>query len=192
MIEGERYEDAVFMITQLASLFRISLSRGRTIISIGDEVKHARNYMNIQKIRYKNIFSVEFHLEEEILDCCTVKLIIQPLLENAIYYGVECMDGDGEIEVRGYRKEQDVYIEVRDNGLGMTEETVGALLKKNNRVRKKGSGVGLINVHTRIRLRFGETYGLEIESQPDEGTVVRIHLPFIRYSEESVEYFEGR
>lgn len=192
MIEGERYEDAVFMITQLASLFRISLSRGRTIISIGDEVKHARNYMNIQKIRYKNIFSVEFHLEEEILDCCTVKLIIQPLLENAIYYGVECMDGDGEIEVRGYRREQDVYIEVRDNGLGMTEETVGVLLKKNNRVRKKGSGVGLINVHTRIRLRFGETYGLEIESQPDEGTVVRIHLPFIRYSEESVEYFEGR
>ncbi|GFI57413.1 sensor histidine kinase BtsS [Muribaculaceae bacterium] len=88
MIEGERYEDAVFMITQLASLFRISLSRGRTIISVEDEIKHARNYMNIQKIRYKNIFTVDFQIEEEILSYCTVKLIVQPLLENAIYYVV--------------------------------------------------------------------------------------------------------
>lgn len=191
MIEGERYEDAVFMITQLASLFRISLSRGKTIISIEDEVKHAKNYMNIQKIRYKNIFSIDFEIDEDILNCCTVKLVIQPLLENAIYYGVECMDGDGEIRVVGYRKEHDVYIEVRDNGLGMPKETVEALLTENNRVRKSGSGVGLINVHNRIRLRFGNPYGLEIESQPDEGTNVRIHLPDIVYSQETVELLEG-
>ena len=113
------------------------------------------------------------------------------MLENAIYYGVECMDGDGEIEVRGYRRQEDVYIEVRDNGLGMPEETVKSLLKEGNRVRTKGSGVGLINVHNRIRLRFGEPYGLEIESQPDEGTTVRIHLPYIEYSMEMVEYLEG-
>lgn len=72
MIEGERYEDAVFMITQLASLFRISLSRGKTIISVEDEIKHAKNYMNIQKIRYKNSFAIDFSIEEEILHCCTV------------------------------------------------------------------------------------------------------------------------
>lgn len=191
MIEGERYEDAVFMITQLASLFRISLSKGKTIISIGDEVKHARNYMNIQKIRYKNIFTVDFKVEEEILSCCTVKLVIQPLLENAIYYGVEYMDGDGEILVRGYRKGEDIYIEIRDNGLGMTKETVDQLLTENNRVRSHGSGVGLINVHNRIRLRFGEAYGLEIESCPDEGTAVRIHLPAIPYLPETVERLEG-
>lgn len=184
MIEGERYEDAVFMITQLASLFRISLSSGRTVISIRDEVRHAKNYMNIQKIRYKNIFHMEFQIAEEILGCATVKLIIQPLLENAIYYGIECMDGDGEITVSGYRSGADVYLEVRDNGLGMPAEMVESLLKENNRVRAKGSGVGLINVHTRIRLHFGEQYGLEIESQPDEGTVARIHLPFLIYSEE--------
>lgn len=191
MIEGERYEEAVFMITQLASLFRISLSRGKTIISIEDEVKHARNYMNIQKVRYKNIFSVDFQIDEEILHCCTVKLVIQPLLENAIYYGVECMDGDGEIRVVGYKREHDVYIEVQDNGLGMPKETVEALLKENNRIRKRGSGVGLLNVHNRVRLRFGSTYGLEIESQPDEGTTVRIHLPDIAYSAENVEVLEG-
>lgn len=191
MIEGERYEEAVFMITQLASLFRISLSRGKTIIRVEDEIKHAKNYMNIQKVRYKNSFSVEFCIDDDVLDCCIVKLVIQPLLENAIYYGVEGMDGDGEIRIVGYRKEQDVYIEVRDNGFGMPQETVDALLTENNRVRKKGSGVGLINVYNRIRLRFGDSYGLEIDSAPDEGTVIRIHLPYIQYSPENVENLEN-
>ena len=111
MITGERYDDAVFMITQLASLFRISLSKGKTVIKIEDEVKHARNYMNIQKIRYKNSFEVDFQIEEDILDGCIVKLVLQPLLENAIYYGMEFMDGEGEIHVRGYRKDKDVYLE---------------------------------------------------------------------------------
>lgn len=191
MIEGERYEDAVFMITQLASLFRISLSRGKTVISVEDELKHARNYMNIQKVRYKNIFEVRFDIDPEILQCCTVKLVVQPLLENAIYYGVECMDGDGEIDVNGYRREDDIYIEVRDNGLGIPEDEVEQLLKENNRVHKRGSGVGLLNVHNRIRLRFGEEYGLEIESEPDEGTTVRIHLPYIVYTPEKQERLES-
>lgn len=191
MIEGERYEDAVFMITQLASLFRISLSRGKTVISVEDELKHARNYMNIQKVRYKNIFEVRFDIDPEILQCCTVKLVVQPLLENAIYYGVECMDGDGEIDVNGYRREDDIYIEVRDNGLGIPENEVEQLLKENNRVHKRGSGVGLLNVHNRIRLRFGEEYGLEIESEPDEGTTVRIHLPYIVYTPEEQERLES-
>lgn len=191
MIEGERYQDAVFMITQLASLFRISLSRGKTIISIADEIKHAKNYMNIQKVRYKNSFSVEFDIDDEITECCTVKLVIQPLLENAIYYGVEGMDGDGEIKVKGYRKDQDIYIEVSDNGFGMPQDVVDALLTDNERVPKKGSGVGLINVYNRIRLRFGNAYKLEIESIPDEGTIVRIHLPYIIYSPENVELLEN-
>ena len=191
MIEGERYEDAVFMITQLASLFRISLSRGKTVISVEDELKHARNYMNIQKVRYKNIFEVRFNIDTEILQCCTVKLVVQPLLENAIYYGVECMDGDGEIDVNGYRREDDIYIEVKDNGLGMPENEVEQLLKEDNHVHKHGSGVGLLNVHNRIRLRFGEKYGLEIESVPDEGTTVRIHLPYFVYTPEEQERLES-
>ncbi len=191
MIEGERYEDAVFMVTQLASLFRISLSRGKTIISIEDEIKHAKNYMNIQKIRYKNSFTVDFAVDEDVLECCTVKLVVQPLLENAIYYGVECMGDEGEISVRAYRREADIYIEVRDNGLGMPEDMVEQLLTDNSRVRKRGSGVGLINIHSRIQLRFGKQYGLEIESQPDEGTMVRIHLPYIPYSAENQELLES-
>lgn len=182
MIEAERYEDAITIVTQLASLFRISLSKGRNVISVRDEISHARNYMSIQKIRYKNKFTMKYDIQEEVYQYSTVKLIIQPLLENAIYYGMEFMDGDGIIELKAYVDDK-VYIEVIDNGLGMPKENVEQLLIENNRVRKRGSGVGVINVHQRIRLRFGEQYGLEIESEPDEGTTVRICLPKILYSE---------
>lgn len=185
MIEGERYQDAIFMITQLASLFRISISRGKNIIKVEDEIRHAKNYMNIQKIRYKNMFKVDFDIDDEILNCQTVKLIIQPILENSLYYTVEPLDGDGEISIKGYREGKDIYIKVTDNGLGMTPETVANVLKENNRVRKRGSGVGLINVHNRIRLQFGDEYGLVIESELDEGTTVTIHLPFLEYREEA-------
>lgn len=112
MIEGERYQDAVFMVTQLASLFRISLSSGKTVIRVEEELKHAENYMNIQMVRYKDVFHVLFEVAPEILSCCTIKLVVQPLLENAIYYGVEHMDGEGEIVVKGYRQDGDLYIEV--------------------------------------------------------------------------------
>lgn len=191
MITGERYDDAVFMITQLASLFRISLSKGKTVIKIEDEVKHARNYMNIQKIRYKNSFEVDFQIEEDILDGCIVKLVLQPLLENAIYYGMEFMDGEGEIHVRGYRKDKDVYLEVEDNGLGMPEEGAAELLNGKERPHKHGSGVGLVNVHSRLKLRFGEAYGLVIHSCPDEGMMVQIHIPYIPYTVETQKFLES-
>ena len=190
MITGERYDDAVFMITQLASLFRISLSRGKTIIRVEDEIKHAENYMNIQKIRYKNAFEVSFDIAPEILSACTVKLVVQPILENAIYYGMEAMDDDGIISVRGYQKDGDVFLEISDNGLGMPEEAAAKLLTEGERVRSRGSGVGLLNVHNRIRLRFGEQYGLQIESCPDEGMTVRIHIPYIPYTEETCQQLE--
>ena len=191
MITGERYDDAVFMITQLASLFRISLSKGKTVIKIEDEVKHARNYMNIQQIRYKNSFEVDFQIEEDILDGCIVKLVLQPLLENAIYYGMEFMDGEGEIHVRGYRKDKDVYLEVEDNGLGMPEEEAAELLNGKERPHKHGSGVGLVNVHSRLKLRFGEAYGLVIHSCPDEGMMVQIHIPYIPYTVETQKFLES-
>lgn len=191
MITGERYDDAVFMITQLASLFRISLSKGKTVIKIEDEIKHARNYMNIQKIRYKNSFEVDFQIEEDILDGCIVKLVLQPLLENAIYYGMEFMDGEGEIHVRGYRRDKDIYLEVEDNGLGMPEEEAAELLNGKERPHKHGSGVGLVNVHSRLKLRFGEAYGLIIRSCPDEGMMVQIHIPYVPYTVETQKFLES-
>jgi len=191
MIEGAKYEDAVFMITQLASLFRVSLSSGKTIIPIEDEIRHASNYMNIQKVRFKDAFTIDFDIDEKIKRFCTVKLIVQPILENAVYYGVKDME-DGEIHVKGFMGEDgDIYITVSDNGFGMSSEEVEGLLTDDTRVRKKGSGVGLINVQRRIQLRFGEEYGLKIDSEPDEGTVVTIHLPAIEYTEENRKALES-
>lgn len=177
MIESEQYEDAVSMVQALGRLFRISLSKGKNIISVGGELQHAQNYLDIQKFRYKNKFTSYFEIEEGIEKYKTIKLIIQPLIENAIYYGMEYMDGDGEIHIRAYTREDDLYIEVEDNGLGMPEEQVERLLTDDNISRSKGSGIGLRNVHQRIQLYFGKAYGLHIQSEPDEGTMVRIHLP---------------
>lgn len=177
MIEAEQYEDAISMVQALGKLLRISLSKGKNIITIGDEMEHARNYLDIQKFRYKNKFTAFFEIEKGIEKYMTIKLIIQPLIENAIYYGMEFMDGDGEIYIRAYSCDEDIYLEVEDNGLGMPQKQVEHLLTDNTRVRSKGSGIGLRNVHQRIQLYFGESYGLSIMSEPDEGTLIRIHLP---------------
>lgn len=252
MIEGEHNKEAVFMVTQLASLFRISLSRGKNIIPLAQELKHAENYMNIQKVRYKNNFSVVFDIDENIRDYLSVKLIIQPILENAIYYGVGDMDpdDDAEIRIRGWlipdgetekgtaapavvaehaqpeavrtadsgkdwRPEPaeanaggrahrqmiqamsvgDIYIAVSDNGYGMPPEVCENLLKDDEesrkRVPKHGSGVGLVNVHNRIRIRFGAQYGLMAASEPDEGTTITIHLPAIPDTPENQKLLES-
>ena len=181
MIESNRYKDAITMVTALASLFRISLSKGDNIITIRDEMTHAQNYLSIQKVRYKNKFTTIIDIDPEIEDCCTIKLIVQPLLENAIYYGAE--DEDSVITVKGYQKDGDIYIEVSDNGMGMPQDVLENLLKEKGRTRGKGSGIGLWNVNQRIQLYFKGDYGLQLESELDEGTTVRIHLPRITYEE---------
>ena len=193
MVEGERNEEASFMIFQLAKLFRISLSKGRTVIRIKDELQHAQSYMNIQKIRYKNQFSVIFDVDPEMESFCTVKLILQPILENAIHYGVGNMDEEegGQIRIVGRRKEGDLLLEVEDNGMGMSREEVSHLLDDDgSRVPKRGSGVGLVNVNRRIQLFFGQEYGITVESEPDEGTTVRIRMPAVPYTEDNRKILE--
>ncbi len=183
MVESERYQEAISMVTALANLFRISLSKGKNIIFIRDEIAHAKYYLDIQKVRYKNRFEIKIDVDPAIEDCCTIKLIVQPLLENAIYYGVEHMDGEGEITLRGYEDGNDVCIEVIDNGMGIPKENIALLLTDDTRVHKKGSGIGLRNIDQRIKLYFKGDYGLTIESELDEGTTVRIRLPKLYYSE---------
>lgn len=183
MVENERYDEAITMVTALAGLFRISISKGKNIITIEDEFKHANNYLSIQKIRYKNSFSVVVEVEKDILKCCTIKLIIQPLVENAIYYGVECLGDEGEIKVLGYSKGDKIYIDVIDNGVGIKAEDIPLLLTDDTRVRRKGSGIGLKNVHQRIQIYFGPEYGVQIMSELDEGTTIRICIPKIYYDD---------
>lgn len=190
MVEGERNNEAVFMLSQLAKLFRISLSKGSTVITVKDELQHAQSYMNIQKIRYKNTFSISFHVDPAIYGYCTVKLILQPILENAINYGVSGMDDCGEITVTGRLEGSDLILAVTDNGMGMTREEAELVLTDSERVHKHGSGVGLVNVNNRIQILFGKEYGLAIESEPDEGTTVFIRLPAVLYTEENKKVLE--
>lgn len=190
MVEGERNDDAVFMISQLAKLFRISLSRGRTVITIKEELQHAQSYMNIQKIRYKNAFSILFDIDPALYSYCTVKLILQPILENAISYGVNGMDDCGEIKVIGRREGETIILSVSDNGMGMSKEEVDLVLTDSKSIHKHGTGVGLVNVNNRIQILFGKEYGLRVESEPDEGTTISICIPAIIYTEENRKILE--
>ncbi len=181
MIESGNDREAISMVTALASLFRISLSGGHTVIPIQTELQHAGYYLYIQNIRYKNKFTVNTEVDAGIEEQNTIKLVLQPLLENAIYHAMEMMDGDGVITIRGYAREDGVYLEVADNGLGMTREKMDSLLQPPPDDApvpgRRGSGIGLRNVHQRIQLYYGPQYGLEVESELDVGTTVRVHLP---------------
>ena len=180
MVENERYQEAIIMVTSLAKFFRVGLSKGKNIIPLKDELKHAESYITIQHMRFRN-FTFRINAPQDILHMASIKLIIQPLLENAVYHGMELMDGEGEIEVNAYAEGDSLYIEVMDNGMGIPEEEIDGLLKRES--IGKGSGIGLKNVHERIQLYFGENYGLTIVSEADVGTTIRIHLPLLPYEQ---------
>lgn len=181
MVESGQYPQAISMVTALANLFRISLSRGSDSIPIKTELQHAKYYLQIQNIRYKNKFKVAFDIEPSIEEFYIIKLVIQPLVENAIYHAMEYMDGDGLITIRGYEKDGCIVLEVEDNGMGMPPEMVQGLLQPPDNLPakngKKGSGIGLRNVHQRTQLYYGAEYGVFVESELDVGTTVRIRIP---------------
>ena len=180
MTEAGRYEEAIQMVSSLARLFRISLSRGKSVIPLKDELEHARNYMNIQQVRYKNKFETRITADPDTEGLYSLKLIVQPILENAIYHGMASAEDDGLISVHARRAGEDLFIEVSDNGMGMRPEVAESLLDPDRpAIHTRGSGIGVRNVHQRIRLTFGPEYGLTIWSEPDEGTRVTIHLPVL-------------
>lgn len=186
MIENEQKKEAVRVVTALGRFFRISLSRGKNIIPVADEIEHVRNYLLIQQRRFKDCFEFRIEVEPGVESLAAMKLTLQPLAENAIYHGMEYMDGEGEIVVRAYKKGQELYFEVEDNGPGMTETMVHNLLYGAESVQpsnSKGSGIGARNVNERIKIYFGEEYGMEILSEPDEGTLVRLRLPAVPVDE---------
>lgn len=183
MIENENSDKAVNIVTALAKFFRISLSKGKNIITVKDEVEHVRNYLMIQNMRFKNRFEYSIEVDKKVLSYSSLKLMLQPLVENAIYHGMEFMDGDGEIDVKVFKEDDSLYFTITDNGLGMSEDMVETLLSKDFVPSKKGSGIGVKNVNERIKLYFGSEYGLKVESEPDEGTKITIHLPAVVYGE---------
>jgi two-component system sensor histidine kinase YesM len=176
MVGNGRNEEVITTITSLSKFFRISLSKGKNIITIGEEIEHIRNYLIIQKMRYKDKFNYDIQVEEEVLPYKTVKLILQPFVENALYHGIEYMVDEGLIHISVRKINDKILFQIQDNGVGMSDETLKNILSGHVK-SEKGSGVGLRNVHERIQLYFGSEYGVKVESEIEEGTTVKIWIP---------------
>ncbi len=178
MAEQNDSEGVIRMISALAKLFRVSISKGHDIITINEELEHVRNYLIIQQIRYQGKFEFSIHVEEGIEEAPTIKLIVQPIVENAIYHGIKYLQEMGHIDIKVYRRKPGaIVLEVRDNGVGMDEEKLTKILTFSGTHSPKGNGIGVRNVHQRVQLYYGSDFGLEISSELDEGTLVRIVIP---------------
>jgi len=182
LAEMERNDDVVNMVTSLSVFFRNSLSRGRDIITLQTEREQVASYLEIQQIRYSDILTYEISIDESILDRMVPKLILQPLVENALYHGIKNKRALGRIRITGKREGDDIILSVHDNGAGMDEEHLAALRAGVYEDRK--TGLGLVNVHKRIRLYCGEPYGLTFDSTPGEGTCVSVRLPADLHADE--------
>lgn len=178
MCEQGKNADAVEMVGALARLFRISISRGKELIPLKDELRHAESYLIIQSYRYKNQFTYTFQVDADLTDCLCNKITIQPLLENAIYHGIDRMVDEGQITVRVQKDgDRDIRIEIEDNGVGMREEQCRQILEKEH---SDSGGIGVKNVNDRLKIYFGEQYGIQIQSELDRGTLVTVRIPQIR------------
>ncbi|MEG0832722.1 MAG: histidine kinase, partial [Oscillospiraceae bacterium] len=183
MVENERPDNAVKLVTALARFFRISLSKGKNIIPVSDEIEHVRSYLTIQEMRYKDKFRYTIDVDEQARNLSIIKLVLQPIVENAIYHSMDFMDGDGLISITARLNGEDLVLSVSDNGIGIPEDIVRRILTEQVSTGNSGSGIGLKNVNERIKLYFGDSYGISIESEPDNGTCITIRLPQVPYGE---------
>lgn len=179
MCECGETADASKMVCALAKLFRISISRGHELITIKDEINHVSNYLIIQSYRYRSQFTYVFEVDKELENYLCNKITLQPLVENAIYHGINRLVDDGEIKVTVKQADDDkndILMIVSDNGVGMTEEQCKKILSKN---RSDSSGIGVKNVNDRLKIYFGDKYGLTVKSELDVGTKIIARIPKI-------------
>ncbi|WP_455620186.1 histidine kinase [Eisenbergiella sp.] len=166
------------MTKALARIFRYCISK-ENIVTVREEIAHIRNYAQIQHYRYGERLSIMYYVDEKIMDCRIVKFILQPIIENALSHGIEPKLGKGVITIIGGIKEQKIEFRIIDNGIGMTPEQ---LVQINNDLadrRESSRGIGLINVDMRLKLHYGEQYGIVVESHFGEGTQVTVRMPYV-------------
>jgi len=186
--ESGHGSEVVHLTSALSDFFRISLSSGADWIPVSQEIKHLAGYLSIQKTRYRDILNYEIDVEESVTSAHMLKLLLQPLAENALYHGIKNKRGGGSITVTGRREGDFLRFTVADTGVGMTPEKLASVRAH---LRDAGhpsymhgnSGFGLSNVHQRIRLYYSQEDGLDIQSGPD-GTIVSFRVP-LRAKEDS-------
>ncbi len=197
MGETGKNDEVVTMTSSLAKMFRLGLNKGQEYISIREEVEHIDSYLTIQKMRYGEKLNYKIDCDEDLLNHTIIKILLQPIVENAIYHGIKNIPNNGEINIKIYKdkfnkllltdKREDsesIYFEVEDNGSGIKAEDIEKIFAGRLKTGKKGSGIGVSNVNDRIKMYYGEDYGLHIDSEIYEGTIVSIKIPFEREEDE--------
>jgi two-component system sensor histidine kinase YesM len=184
MAEAKKTAQVIEIVSALSSFFRISLSKGRDWITIGEEIERTNSYLTIQKMRYRDILDYQIQVDERVANYTILKLILQPLVENALYHGIKNKRKGGTIFVRAKPKnENEVQLEVEDNGIGFTPEKLAQLqeeLEDDSGDIKLESGFGIGNVNKRIRLYYGKQYGISVDSEYHTGTRVTLVIPAIK------------
>jgi two-component system sensor histidine kinase YesM len=181
MAEAKKTDQIVEVVSALSNFFRISLSKGKDWITIGEEIERIKSYLTIQKMRYRDILDFKIELDEGVSDHTVLKLILQPLVENALYHGIKNKREGGTITVRAkFNNDKEVILEVEDNGIGFTPDKLVHLraeLADNSGDIKQESGFGLGNVNQRIKLYYGKQYGISVISEYQTGTRVSFNIP---------------
>jgi sensor histidine kinase YesM len=180
LIEGNKADEAVEMVVTLSEFFRLALSKGKELISLGEERQHISSYLEIQEVRYRDILEYDIQIAPSLYGYQILKLTLQPLVENALYHGIKYKRAKGYIHIKAEKDGDVLRLSVRDNGAGMEEEELRQLQREIKKpCQETEKGFGLANVNERIQMYFGPEYGMRIESQKDNGTYVEITIPAI-------------
>ena len=175
--EMGRVKDVQKTTKALADFYRVTLSKGRDMITIEEEIRNVKDYLAIQQIRYADVFNYTVDVENVVLSHSIPKLTLQPLVENAIYHGLKEKEEFGTLHIHAFVDEETILIQIKDNGVGMTTEKISEIFAEDEVENGKVMSYGLRNVHHRIRLYWGEEYGLHIKSERGNGTVVTVRIP---------------
>ncbi len=175
LIEAEKTQEAVEMVSNLSGFFRHSLSKGQDVISLAEEERHVKSYLQIQQARYKDILTYSIQIDPGLRSVMLPKLTLQPLVENALYHGIKLKRAMGHIQINGWAENNVVFLEVSDNGVGIPQDKLRQLRQEMEDEKK--TGFGFSAVHQRLRLQFGLEYGLTVTSREGIGTLVTARIP---------------
>lgn len=183
------------LVSAISNLIRGTISNKRSIITLGEELDYIKDYLYIQKLRYRDRLAIRYDIDESLLGQAVPKLVIQPIVENAVVHGIEYAENDSILFISVQRKEDDIDIVVRDTGAGMSQEKAKSLLK-GSAAEQRGTdsfhtNLGIYAVHKRLRFLYGEEYGLRIISAEGEGTAVTIHIPYQEDPEKLMKTYNG-
>jgi len=175
----QKSEKIVQLIESLICMLRYATHKVGDMVTIGEEVENVKNYVTIQQVRYYNKLSVQYDIDENLKRNKIIKFTVQPIVENAVFHGLSTREEGGMIKIEIKRHEEDILITVEDNGVGMDKETIEKVNWNISNFKEKFNNIGISNVNSRLKMQFGEKYGVRFESEAGKGTKFFILIPVI-------------